>query len=305
MNDLMNAFIAIYPNFLKHAYIKREQWEAFAADYKAIDLEENFDQAIVHIDFAENFKCESQDEIQAAHYNQRQVSCVSSIFIFNVQSKNLRVFKGVEPFLKRFLSLFTTAMRHARKLDAKVIASDNTKHAKETLVAYLFKLFSLMPKSIKIVKIWSDGPSSQFKNRYIAAVIKVFEQRFKKKIFWNYFATSHGKGSVDGIGATVKKRVRRRIDSRKEIVNCTSDFVSSFKKEKSTIELIEVNDKEIDKINKKLNVAEIFEKAPAIKQIKSFHQLQFECNKVVGFSMSKYGYNPLKPTVSKNSKNPK
>lgn len=190
------------------------------------------------------------------------------------------------------ISLFTTATRHAKKLLPKVIASDNLKHSKETLVAYLFKIFTLLPKAIKIVKIWSDGPSSQFKNKFIAAIIKVFELRFKKKIYWNYFATSHGKGCVDGIGATVKKRVRRRIDSRKEIVNCTSDFVRSFKKEKSAIELIEMNDEEIDKINKLLKVVGIFENAPAIKQIKSFHQLQFECNKVVGFSMSKYGYNP-------------
>lgn len=105
-------------------------------------------------------------------------------------------------------------------------------------MAYLCKIFSLMPKSVKIVKIWSDGPSFQFKNKYMAAIIQVFEKRFKKKIFWNYFATSHGKGSVDEIGATVKKRVRRRIDSRKEIVNCTFDFVRSFKNEKSAIELI-------------------------------------------------------------------
>ncbi len=45
------------------------------------------------------------------------------------------------------------------------------------------------------------------------------------------------------------------------------------------IDLIEVNDKEIDKINKTLNVANIYDKAPAIKDIKSFHQLQFKCKK--------------------------
>lgn len=203
------------------------------------------------------------------------------------------------------VSLLTVSIRHARKHYSKVIASDNLKHSKETLIAYLFKIFSSLPKRIKVVKIWTDGPSSQFKNKYIAAVINVFEKRFRKKIFWNYFATSHGKGSVDGIGATAKKRVRRRIDSRKEIVNCASDFVRSFNKEESLIELIEVNDKEIEKINKMLKVADIFEKAPAIKKIKSFHQLQFACNKVVGFAMSKCGYNPSKTNLSIKSKNHK
>lgn len=74
MNDLMKHFISIYPKFLKHSYIKREQYKAFVADHKAVDLEENFDIATVQADFAENFKCVSQDQIQAAHYNQRQVS---------------------------------------------------------------------------------------------------------------------------------------------------------------------------------------------------------------------------------------
>lgn len=203
------------------------------------------------------------------------------------------------------VSLFTTALRHTRKLHPKVISSDNIKHSKETLVAYLFKIFSSLPKIIKILKIWSDGPSSQFKNKYIAAIIEVFEKRFRKKIFWNFFATSHGKGCVDGLGAVVKKRVRRRITSRKEIVNCTSDFVRSFNKEPSEIELIEVNDTEIDKINKKLKVLEIFENAPNVKKIKSFHQLQFEGNKAVGFSMSKHGYSPLKSNVTKIGKKPK
>lgn len=195
-------------------------------------------------------------------------------------------------------------MRHANTTYSKVIGSDNTKHSKETLVAFLYKIFSMMPKTAKLVKLWSDGPSSQFKNKFMAAIIKTFEHRFKKKIIWNYFATSHGKGAVDGLGATVKKVVRTRVDSRKDIVNCTSDFVRAFAREKSTIHLMEVNDKEIDKINQKLNVVDIFGNAAAVKHIKSCHQLQLECDKVVGFPMSKDGYGPSNSDLYKNGKNP-
>lgn len=81
LNDLMNYFISIYPKFLKHSLIKREQWKAFVADHKDLDLEKNFHLAILHLDFAENFKCVSQDEIQAAHYNQRQVSPYVTLFL--------------------------------------------------------------------------------------------------------------------------------------------------------------------------------------------------------------------------------
>lgn len=82
MNDLMKHFIKIYPNFLAHCFVKREQSNAFVADHKDVDLEQNFDQAILQLDFAENFKCESQDEIQSAHYNQHQVSCVERFVHF-------------------------------------------------------------------------------------------------------------------------------------------------------------------------------------------------------------------------------
>lgn len=108
-----------------------------------------------------------------------------------------------------------------------------------------------MPQAVNVVKIWSDGPSSQFKNKFIAAVTPIFEKKFKKKIFWNFFATAHGKGCVDGIGATVKKRVKRLILSRKVIVNCAKDFIVAFnaKGEDSKIKLVELTSEEILKIN--------------------------------------------------------
>ena len=45
-------------------------------------------------------------------------------------------------------------------------------------------------------------------------------------IHWNFFATSHGKGPVDGIGGAVKRYVSTAVKQRKEIVvNRASSFV--------------------------------------------------------------------------------
>ena len=60
--------------------------------------------------------------------------------------------------------------------------------------------------SYKTVSICSDGPPSQFRNRFIAAAIPVLEAKHQLYITWNFFATSHGKGPVDGIGGSVFKR---------------------------------------------------------------------------------------------------
>ncbi len=74
LKDLMNYFIDIYPKFLRHLYCKREQHKSFNEDVKGISKPQNRQVAVIHSDFAENAKCESQDEVQSAHYNQKQVS---------------------------------------------------------------------------------------------------------------------------------------------------------------------------------------------------------------------------------------
>lgn len=146
----------------------------------------------LQVDFSENFVCEAQDEVQSAHWNQRQ------------------------------LSLFTTALHFNELFQSKVFVSDSLVHTKETIIPYIYKLLTELPKSLKTLKIWSDGPSSQFKNKFIAAMIPELEAEFGLKIYWNYFAKSHGKGCIDGIGATTKMIVRKHIRARDSIVNCAT-----------------------------------------------------------------------------------
>ena len=54
------------------------------------------------------------------------------------------------------------------------------------------------------VIIFSDGPSSQFKSKYMARFYSIL-QRKGLSIEWHFFATLHGKGVVDGLGGTVKR----------------------------------------------------------------------------------------------------
>lgn len=71
IEELINYFSKIYPKFLVHSYTKREQDKAFNMDRKSV--KERTDVAVLQIDFAENYKCEAQNEIQPANYNQKQV----------------------------------------------------------------------------------------------------------------------------------------------------------------------------------------------------------------------------------------
>ena len=64
--------------------------------------------------------------------------------------------------------------------------------------------------------IFSDGPSSQFKNKYIVNFLHKLNQTID--IQWNFFATSHGKGVVDGVGGTIKRLVWKAFIARKAAV---------------------------------------------------------------------------------------
>lgn len=114
-----------------------------------------------------------------------------------------------------------------------------------------------------------------------------------KNHIWNFFATSHGKGAVDGIGAVVKNKVRRMILTREAIVNNAKEFVAAFKKEKSLIEVTEVTNDEISEIQNELELKFVFDTAEVVPQISNFHQLQVVNGKLIGFLTSEKGYKYL------------
>ena len=62
--------------------------------------------------------------------------------------------------------------------------------------------------------IWSDGPTSEFKNKFMRQLIENLSTQYCKPFVWKYSATSHGKGVVDGVGGKVKSTVRRKVMSK-------------------------------------------------------------------------------------------
>lgn len=260
--DLAIHLSALSPQFLRHSFIKRSQSDTFNLIDRPMASDSKFpDVGLLQIDFAENFVCEQQDEVQNAHWYQRQ------------------------------LTLFTTAFYFNNDFQSKVFVSDLLNHTKDSIVPFLYKLLAEFPRSMKVLRIWSDGPSSQFKNKFIAAIIPQFEKLFNIKIYWNYFATSHGKGCIDGIGATTKMIVRKHIRSRDCIVNNSADFVKAFNLTTSKIGIEEVSEREICEINKTLNVTAVYSSAQNIREIASMHQIQVINNKIITHITSSQGYN--------------
>lgn len=187
--------------------------------------------------------------------------------------------------------MFTACLKYDTETIPQVISSDDTSHTKFEIAIYLYKTLLKLPRTTKILKMWSDGPNSQFKNKFICALILLFEKIFNIKIYWNFFATSHGKGCVDGFGSVVKNRVRRLVNSRKAVVNSSIDFVNAFNSEESVINVIHMSESEAQKIRSKLNLDHIFDNARPLPDIFTFHHLHTVDGKVIGSCTSQEGYN--------------
>lgn len=68
------------------------------------------------------------------------------------------------------------------------------------------------------------------------------------EVNWKYFATSHGKGVVDGIGGSAKSLVRTKVMSKGEdalIVQTLTDFATAAKCLMPEVTVLHVSQEEI------------------------------------------------------------
>ena len=140
---------------------------------------------VLQVDLSENATLLQQDEIQSAHLTHKQVTIFTS---------------------------HTWIDKNVKKGSA--IVSDYPNHTKESMYSFRSFLFSKLSekyKSIKVINVLSDGAASQFKQHYLFSNIHEWKNEFSMKLIWNFFAISHGKGAVVGIGCTVKRSFWRAV----------------------------------------------------------------------------------------------
>ena len=106
---------------------------------------------------------------------------------------------------------------------------------------FLFLLNTFTDDSNQDVQevIWTDGPSSEFKNKYTIEILRRLTEKYNKPFTWKFFATSHGKGTVDGVRGNCKSIVWQKtfskgedciiVQNADEFPNVVSRFVSSTK----------------------------------------------------------------------------
>ena len=155
-----------WPDMIEHVRVKRIQAAAFKSFINmTVPDHESFnpDTAVIQVDWAENYKCISQDEIQPANWSQFQIS------------------------------VFTPCVWYDAKRISKAYVTDSKDHTKKTIAPLVKLLLDTLPESVNTVHIWTDGAWSQFKSRYIVQLVKHLQETCEVNIVWHYFETSHGK----------------------------------------------------------------------------------------------------------------
>ena len=146
----------------------------------------NSNTVMIQVDFAENYTCAAQDEVQSTHRKQNQIT------------------------------LFTSVLWFRENTQCQVIISDHLKHENTPIIVFMDELFSKKPADATTVKVWSDRPRNHFKNKYVMGSFDKRSRKHKVHMIQNFTATSHRKGPVDreGGGCNSEERGRSK-DSHK------------------------------------------------------------------------------------------
>ena len=242
--SLYNYFSSILPDFFKHTFVKRKQAKSYEHDKSEATMK-YASIAMLQVDFAENYMGTAQDEVQSAHSKQNQIT------------------------------LFTSVMWFRENIKCEVIISDHLKHDKTPIVVFMGQLFSLKNADINTIKVWSDRPNSQFKNKYVLGSLDLLSKKHDIDMIWNFSATSHGKGPVDGVGATVKREASQKTLTRRHAINNLDDFEMAALNVKN-IKITRISEEEAYERAAQLDLKELFENTRAIPKITQCHFVKLE-----------------------------
>lgn len=247
VGELFEMLIQDLPKMMSHVNLKRIQHSDFEKDKKEESTR------ILQIDFAMSFGCEYQNEVQSALWSRSSVL------------------------------LFTAAVFQRGKCQTYLICSDTSHKDKDTIFVFIEFLYEEIFRSsengdIKTKKevIWSDGPASEFKNKFMTKVLCYLSKKYPELQFsWKYFATAHGKGVVDGVGGNVKRLVRQKMMSQgeKHIVQSAKNFADLASQLVPSTKIFYIGEQRIQEIITQKNPWDCVISIPGIS---GFHMIEIK-----------------------------
>ena len=244
--ELYEIILQNWANFQEHTRVKRMQATAFQED---MSISTN---RVLQIDFAMAYSCEYQNEVQSALWSRASVQ------------------------------LLTAAVFVNGKCSTFIICSDTKDKGKDSVCCFLLTLYqklfqgesNCISQNEATEIIYSDGPSAEFKNKYMVKLLHLLSEKYNKKFIWKYFATSHGKGVVDGLGGSAKSLVRTKTKSKGDgavVVQSSVEFAKLAEQLMPATTVLHISDHEIKELVKSIDP---WQDVSGIPGIQSMHVIQ-------------------------------
>ncbi|KAK3751915.1 hypothetical protein RRG08_047188 [Elysia crispata] len=206
---------------------------------------------LVHIDFAQNYLGKLHTEVQSKHFGASKTQVSLHIGFYQVSSQDK------DSSEKTFFSFCGV--------------SDSLKHTPSAIWAYLEPILTEVKSKYKIIDVvhfFSDGPSSQYRQKSNFFLFTHFMKAVGfKHAFWNFFEAGHGKGVPDAIGSAVKQAADRLVKYGHDIINA-ADLVKHVGANGTETKLYEIP---VDKIDKNENIIPNLKAVPGTMKL---HQIQ-------------------------------
>lgn len=203
--DLVEELVAELGFLSVHLFEAQWQQQQFSL------LKDNLPEKSVSltIDFAENYTCFCQNEIQGAHWSKDSVTIHPCVCVYHCPSDN--------ELVSEYVDIVSDDLNH-------------DSHAVHTFVDQVIKhLKETRHIDIDHVYLISDGCASQYKSRVTFMDVSCSMQDYNVTIERSYYGSRHGKNRCDGEAGVLKSKATRDVKNRKSNIYDARTFFDSVK----------------------------------------------------------------------------
>ncbi|CAG9787763.1 unnamed protein product [Diatraea saccharalis] len=240
LKNLTEKFETEFKAYKVHLFNITHQYSTYR------ELKDNLksNEMILHCDFSENYACKMHQDVQAVHFggSQHQISLHTSVLYKNNE-----------------------------KAQCFCTFSDSKSHTPEAIWAHLQPILIYIQDNypaVTCLHIYSDGPSSQYRQKKNFFLFNSVMHHFGLNGTWNYFEASHGKGAADGVGGYIKRLLDRKVLHGIDI-NTAQDAYTHTKD--TCIEVYNIEESEIEEITD--NYKEGLNSLIAVPNTMKIHQI--------------------------------
>jgi len=224
-DNLVELFHTLLHKFKRHTFNINQQYSYCRELKKNLSKEE----AVIHIDFSENYTCKYSSEIQAVHFGSSHQQATLHTGVLYIGGEK-------EPIC------FSTLSPSKHKSPPAIWEHMNR------VLNYLQATYP----DVSVLHFLSDGPCTQYKQKgnFFLFSTELARQGLKGGT-WNFFEASHGKGAPDGVGGTLKRTADKLVTNGRDIPDA-HELYKALTETSTTVKLFYVASEAVEQAMEKM-----------------------------------------------------